>query len=63
MAITHWFRSARKTSQTDALTSDDLRASIGKGPQLDPEDIASTYLTDEEFLDSIASDHSGTSPQ
>ncbi len=32
------------------LTIEDLKASTGKGPRLDSEDIANTYYSDEEFL-------------
>ena len=36
--------------QSEALTLEDLKASVGKGPRLDPGDIANTYYSDEEFL-------------
>ena len=36
--------------QSEALTLEDLKASVGKGPRLDPDDIANTYYSDEEFL-------------
>ncbi|MDE0701377.1 MAG: hypothetical protein F4Y27_06590 [Acidimicrobiaceae bacterium] len=36
--------------QEQTLTIEDLKASTGKGPRLDPEDIANTYYSDEEFL-------------
>jgi len=29
--------------QSEALTLEDLKASVGKGPRLDPDDIANTY--------------------
>ena len=36
--------------QSEALTLEDLRASVGKGPRLSSDDIANTYYSDEEFL-------------
>ena len=39
------------------LTFEDLKASIGKGPCLDPGDIANTYYSDEEFLSALAAKH------
>ena len=37
-------------TQSEALTLEDLKASVGKGPKLDPDHIANTYYSDEEFL-------------
>ena len=34
----------------EALTIEDLKASAGRGPRLEPSDIAKTYYSDEEFL-------------
>ena len=36
--------------QSEALTIEDLKASAGKGPRMEPGDIANTYHGDEEFL-------------
>ena len=37
-------------TQSEALTLEDLKASVGKGPRLGSDDIANTYYSDEEFL-------------
>lgn len=37
-------------AQSEALTLEDLKASVGKGPRLGSGDIANTYYSDEEFL-------------
>ena len=37
-------------AQSEALTIKDLKASVGKGLRLSPDDIAKTYFSDEEFL-------------
>lgn len=39
-----------KEEEEQTLTIEDLKASIGKGPRLDSEDIANTYSSDKEFL-------------
>ena len=36
--------------QNKALTLEDLKASVGKGPRPGSDDIANTYYSDEEFL-------------
>lgn len=36
--------------QSEALTLEDLKASVGKRPRLGSDDIANTYHSDEEFL-------------
>ena len=46
--------------QPETLTFEDLKASIGKGPCLDPSDIANTYYSDEEFLSALAAKHGDT---
>ena len=40
-------------SEPGTLTFADLKASTGKGPQVDPDDIANTYYNDEDFLAAI----------
>lgn len=48
------------------LTFEDLKASIGKGPCLDSDDIANTYYSDEEFLNALTAktrSGSGCNPQ
>ena len=37
-------------AQREALTIEDLQASVGKGPRLGSDDIADTYCSNEEFL-------------
>ncbi len=37
-------------AQSETLTIEDLKASVGKGPRLGSGDIANTYYSDEEFL-------------
>ncbi|MYA84265.1 MAG: hypothetical protein F4Y12_01630 [Acidimicrobiaceae bacterium] len=52
-------------TQSEALTLEDLKASVGKGPRLDSDDIANTYYSDEEFLaalDAARSQADSTSP-
>ena len=46
-------KAQRKSAGRDSATLDDLKASIGKGPQLSPDDIAHTYHSSEEFLASL----------
>ena len=46
--------------QPETLTFEDLKASIGKGPRLESNDIANTYYSDEEFLSALAMKHSDT---
>ena len=41
-------------SQREALTIEDLKASAGKGPRLEPSDIANAYCIDDEFLAALA---------
>ena len=41
-------------SGRETLTIEDLKASAGKGPRLEPSDIANTYYSDEEFLAALA---------
>ena len=48
--------------QPEALTIEDLKAAIAKGPRLDSGDIANTSLSDEEFLGALATRRGGTSP-
>lgn len=43
------------------LTIEDLKASTGKGPRPDPEDIANTYYSDEEFLAALEARRDETS--
>lgn len=46
-------RALRKNDRPDSVTVDDLKSSIGKGPNLSPDDIAHTYHSSEEFLASF----------
>ena len=46
-------KALRKNAQPDSVTVDDLKSSIGNGPQLSPDDIAHTYHSSEEFLASF----------
>ena len=46
--------------QPEMLTFEDLKASIGKGPCLNSNDIANTYYSDEEFLSALAARHGDT---
>lgn len=43
----------RRSARSESVTADDLRASIGKGPYLGPDDIAHAYNSNEEFLASL----------
>ena len=43
-------RKRERQEQAQTLTIEDLKASVGKGPLLDSDDIANTYYSDEEFL-------------
>ena len=38
------------TQDSEGVTLDDLVASAGRGPRLEPGDIAATYYSGEEFL-------------
>lgn len=53
---------AESDVQPEALTIEDLKAAIAKGPRLDSGDIANTSLSDEEFLGALATRRGGTSP-
>ena len=53
----------RDEAQTEPLTFEDLKASIGKGPDLGSDDIAATYDSDEEFLAALEAGDKGTSPE
>lgn len=46
-------KAQRKSAGRQSVTFDDLKSSIGKGPQLSPDDIAHTYHNSEEFLASF----------
>ena len=52
-------------TQSEALTLEDLKASVGKGPRLGSADIANTYDSDEEFLAALdaARSHADRTPQ
>ena len=56
-------KALRKNDRPDSVTVDDLKSSIGKGPNLSPDDIAHTYHNSEEFLASFeeASDNASSS--
>lgn len=43
----------RKNDRPDSVTVDDLKSSIGRGPNLSPDEIAHTYHNSEEFLASF----------
>ena len=45
--------------QSETLTIEDLKASAGKGPRRDPDDIANTYYSDEEFLAALVARRGG----
>lgn len=53
----------RGEAQPETLTFEDLKASIGKGPDLGSDDIAATYDSDEEFLAALETGDNGTSPE
>ena len=46
-------KALRKNAQADSVTVDDLKASIGKGPHLSPDEIAHSYSSNEDFLASF----------
>lgn len=46
-------KALRKNDRPDSVTVDDLKSSIGKGPNLSPDEIAHTYHNSEEFLASF----------
>lgn len=46
-------KALRKNDRPDSVTVDDLKSSIGKGPNLSSDDIAHTYHNSEEFLASF----------
>ena len=46
-------RAMRQNTPPESVTVDDLKASIGKGPRLSPDDIAHTYSNSEDFLASF----------
>ena len=53
----------RDEAQTETLTLEDLIASIGKGPRLGSDDIATNYDSDNEFLAGLKVRNNGTSPE
>lgn len=50
-----------KEEDEQTLKIEDLKASVGKGPRLDSEDIASTYHSDEKFLAALEARRNETS--
>lgn len=53
-------QSVKPDMPTETLTLEDLKASTGKGPRLDSDDIANTYYSDEEFLSALTANHDGS---